>query len=138
MPIETKPPIMKGLEVSQASVQILAKLVPKLEFDSALIEKELDSGYAQATQVADALALAGVPFREAHGLSGKLVGECAKAGIPLSAAPPIPPLNAKAWAAATSNERPKMKMKLALDGSAKKFIENEKKKIETAYKQLIG
>ncbi|HEV8266316.1 MAG TPA: argininosuccinate lyase [Gemmatimonadales bacterium] len=42
----------------------------------------------RATDVADLLVEAGVPFRESHGLVGRLVREAEKAGVPLDKVPP--------------------------------------------------
>ena len=133
---ETKAALMDGFGVSSASVHIFSLLVPQLKFDAKAMRAELDSGYAQATQAADALALAGVPFREAHGMVGRLVGECSKKGIPLSSAEPLPPLSKKQWADATSIERPKLKLKPSADGPWKAAVQREKERIRKAYEQL--
>jgi argininosuccinate lyase len=42
----------------------------------------------RATDLADLLALAGVPFRESHGLVGRLVRAAEEAGVPLDRVPP--------------------------------------------------
>ena len=134
---ETKYAVMMGVDTTKGSLQILASLVPSLTFNSQSIEAELESGYAQATEVADALAHKGVPFREAHGMVGKLVGECQTAGISLSKATPIPPLNSKEWAEATQLERTRLKVKVELDASLEKKVVEEKKKIQKTFEQLI-
>jgi argininosuccinate lyase len=41
----------------------------------------------RATDLADLLVEAGVPFRESHGLVGRLVREAEKAGVPLDKVP---------------------------------------------------
>ncbi|MBI1966474.1 MAG: argininosuccinate lyase [Gemmatimonadetes bacterium] len=41
----------------------------------------------RATDLADLLVEAGVPFRESHGLVGRLVGEAERAGVPLDQVP---------------------------------------------------
>jgi len=42
----------------------------------------------RATDLADLLAEAGVPFRESHALVGRLVLEAERAGVPLDRVPP--------------------------------------------------
>jgi argininosuccinate lyase len=47
----------------------------------------LQAGFLDATEVADWLALRGVPFREAHRVAGKLVHQAARQGKTLSQLP---------------------------------------------------
>jgi argininosuccinate lyase len=42
----------------------------------------------RATDLADNLVQAGIPFRESHGLVGKLVREAERLGVPLDRVPP--------------------------------------------------
>ena len=48
----------------------------------------MESDYTQATDLAEALALKGVPFRTAYQLVGKLVRTCQEQGLPLARATP--------------------------------------------------
>ncbi len=45
------------------------------------------AGYLLATEVADFLVRQGVPFREAHGIVGRLVSEAEAAGVGLEGLP---------------------------------------------------
>jgi argininosuccinate lyase len=47
----------------------------------------LGEGYVTATEVADFLAARGVPFREAHEITGRLVREAIARGVPLAELP---------------------------------------------------
>jgi argininosuccinate lyase len=47
----------------------------------------LGEGYVTATEVADFLAARGVPFREAHEITGRLVREAMARGVPLTDLP---------------------------------------------------
>jgi argininosuccinate lyase len=58
-----------------------------MEIDTARCAAAVDSGML-ATEVADFLVRQGVPFREAHGLVGKLVRAAEGLGCPLAALPP--------------------------------------------------
>lgn len=60
--------------------------VATLTVDRARMAAALDASL-RATDLADFLVEAGVPFRESHGLVGKLVREAERAGIPLDRVP---------------------------------------------------
>jgi len=60
----------------------------------------------RATDVADQLVQAGIPFRESHGLVGKLVREAERLGVALDAVPPAAAAAIHSPAAATA-ERPR-------------------------------
>jgi argininosuccinate lyase len=60
-----------------------------ITFDAARMRAAVDdpSGYLLATEAADYLAKKGVPFREAHGVVGRLVREAERLGVALEALP---------------------------------------------------
>jgi argininosuccinate lyase len=58
-----------------------------VRFDKERARAALEDGATAATDVAEALAQAGVPFRTAYKLTGALVRKCMEAGVPLSRAP---------------------------------------------------
>jgi argininosuccinate lyase len=135
---ETKYAVMQGIETAKESVGMLAMVVKSLGFDDKAMRNELEQGFAQATEIADALARKGIPFREAHGIVGRLVGRCSKAGITLSEAKPLEPFTPKEWKALVSLERPRLKVNVAVDSGWAKRVEEEKLKIEKAYAALEG
>jgi len=49
------------------------KMLGSTQFHSEAIRSALDKGYLLATEIADYLAFKGVPFRDAHELTGKIV-----------------------------------------------------------------
>ena len=57
-------------------------LIETLEYDTGRMAAACDS-FLMATDVADALAAAGVPFREAHDQTGSLVRRCLERGVAL-------------------------------------------------------
>ena len=61
-------------------------LLGELEFDSARMAAACDS-FLMATDLADALVAAGVPFREAHHLTGSLVRRCLELGVGVDGLP---------------------------------------------------
>jgi argininosuccinate lyase len=54
--------------------------VGSLEFDAAALAAKAAGGFALATDLAEALVGAGVPFREAHERVGRFVAECERTG----------------------------------------------------------
>jgi len=76
-----------GAEVLQASGQVRASLdlaaatIAGLSFDAERMARALEGGFAEATELADRLAAAGVPFREAHGVAARLVSEAEARGL---------------------------------------------------------
>jgi len=57
-------------------------LLAEVEFDDGRMAAACDS-FLMATDVADALVMTGVPFREAHHATGELVRRCLERGVPL-------------------------------------------------------
>ena len=60
--------------------------VAALSVDAGRMRAALDASL-RATDLADRLVEAGVPFRESHGLVGKLVREAERAGVPIDQVP---------------------------------------------------
>jgi argininosuccinate lyase len=73
---EDKEPLFDTVDTLQASLGILAAMIGRLNFHRKRMEKGAEGGFSTATDVAEYLVLKGVPFREAHGIVGKLVAFC--------------------------------------------------------------
>ena len=69
-------------------VRALCVALPHLAFDSATTVRALEGDYTQATDVAEGLVRAGVPFRTAYQLVGTLVSQAQALGEPLATVPP--------------------------------------------------
>jgi argininosuccinate lyase len=63
----------------------LAGLVRTLRVDTAALRRQASQGFTLATEAADWLALHGVPFAEAHALTGAMVRVCEDRGVELAA-----------------------------------------------------
>ncbi len=61
--------------------------VASLAIDAERMAAALDASL-RATDLADLLVEAGIPFRESHGLVGRLVREAERSGVPLDKVPP--------------------------------------------------
>jgi argininosuccinate lyase len=75
---EDKPPLYDSLSTWRASVEVMARMIPEVTFDRERLSAALVEGFVTATELADYLVTRGVPFREAHAVVGRLVGECAR------------------------------------------------------------
>ena len=53
-------------------MQIFAKMLEKTEFRLDQIQKQLGKGFLNATDIAEHLAMEGIPFREAHNIVGRM------------------------------------------------------------------
>lgn len=70
---EDKPPLFQGIVTTQASLKMATLLIEGLKVNQKRIESFLKEGYLLATELADYLVTKGLPFREAHHLTGKIV-----------------------------------------------------------------
>ncbi|MBQ7284061.1 MAG: argininosuccinate lyase [Oscillospiraceae bacterium] len=73
---EDKEYLFDAVDTLKASVTIFAKMLEKTEFRMDKIEPQLKKGFLNATDVAENLVMAGIPFREAHHITGRLVKVC--------------------------------------------------------------
>ena len=67
-------------------LQAMTAMVQGLSIDATRARQAAEGGYAAATDVADYLVTKGLPFREAHRVSGGLVALLAADGRPLASA----------------------------------------------------
>ena len=133
---ESKYAIMSGIEVTKQSIAMLAKLIKKIKFNQDKIKQELEGGFAQATEIADALAKKGTPFREAHGIVGKLVSDCEKQGITLNTTKRLQQFSEKEWKELVSLERDRLKVKVEIDSKYEKQIKEIIQRFKTIYESL--
>lgn len=70
---EDKEPVFDSLDVVMASAKALTGLIASVQFNYAGMADAASMGFLGATDLAEELVMAGVPFREAHHLVGQLV-----------------------------------------------------------------
>jgi argininosuccinate lyase len=80
---EDKEPIFDSVQTLEVLLPAFAGMVATLEFDTARMAELAPQGFSLATDVADHLVRQGVPFREAHEISGALVRFCEAEGLEL-------------------------------------------------------
>lgn len=73
---EDKEPLFDAVDTVKASLAVLADMTGTLTFNRVRMLEAAAGGFSTATDVADHLVMKGVPFREAHGIVGRLVGYC--------------------------------------------------------------
>jgi len=85
---EDREPLFDAVETTLASLSITAGMWRTLTFRADRFESELAADPSLATELADFLVGEGIPFREAHGIVGRLVRHSEERGIALSALAP--------------------------------------------------
>lgn len=80
---EDKEPVFDAVETLEVLLPAFTGMIATLRFDTARMAELAPQGFSLATDVADWLVRQGVPFREAHEISGALVAHCERAGLEL-------------------------------------------------------
>ncbi|MFY9397293.1 MAG: argininosuccinate lyase [Desulfomonilia bacterium] len=81
---EDKRPVMESLDTVLKCLEVMDGLMQGLKTNPGAIERSLAEGFITATDVADYLAARGVPFREAHRITGEIVSDLASQGRTLT------------------------------------------------------
>ncbi|MXZ34721.1 MAG: argininosuccinate lyase [Acidobacteria bacterium] len=84
---EDKEALFDTLDTLLDCLQVAQAVVRTLEVDAGAARKALEGDFMTATDLADYLVRKGMPFREAHGLVGRIVLECEGQQIGLSELP---------------------------------------------------
>ena len=82
-----KETLLPALDETEACLEVAALAVEHAEFDVERCRQEAGRGYLNATDLADLLVAAGVPFRDAHELVGRAVDRAVELGVELDALP---------------------------------------------------
>jgi argininosuccinate lyase len=80
---EDKEPVFDSVRTLETVLPAFAGMVATLRFDTARMAALAPQGFSLATDVAEWLVKRGVPFRDAHEISGHLVRVCEENGIEL-------------------------------------------------------
>ena len=73
---EDKQPMFDTVSTTRNCLLVMAHMLVHTEFQRKHLEEELRNDFTTATEIADYLARKGVPFREAHEITGKIVSYC--------------------------------------------------------------
>jgi argininosuccinate lyase len=81
---EDKEPLFDTVDTVEACLGILTAMIGRLTYNRERMEAGAEGGFATATDVAEYLVMKGVPFREAHGIVGRIVSFCIQNGKELT------------------------------------------------------
>ena len=73
---EDKEGVFDAIDTVNSCLPLFAGMVSTMKFNKNVMEASAKNGFTNATDVADYLVNRGVPFRDAHGISGRLVLRC--------------------------------------------------------------
>ncbi len=80
---EDKEPVFDTVDQLLMLLPALAGMIASMRVDEQRLAESTPTGHALATEVADWLVRSGVPFRDAHEVSGALVGRASAVGVQL-------------------------------------------------------
>jgi argininosuccinate lyase len=84
---EDKEPLFDSVDAVLSMLAVLPEMLRTAAFDGERMRASA-GGFALSTELADFLAMRGVPFREAHRAVGQLVRRCEELDVSLEDAPP--------------------------------------------------
>jgi argininosuccinate lyase len=77
---EDKTFLFEGVDTALSSVRLMRLMLSTARFNSERMAASMKADFSNATELADYLAEKGMPFRQAHEVSGKTVRYCMKNG----------------------------------------------------------
>ncbi len=77
---EDKEPMFDTVDTVKSCLEVLSEMLKVIEFKDKNMKKALDEGFITATDVADYLSRKGLPFRQSHEVTGKIVGYAEEKG----------------------------------------------------------
>ena len=81
---EDKPALFDALDTVTTSLQVLTELMRRLKVNREMLKQAVQGGELLATELADYLVGKGMPFREAHGITGRVVRSAVEQGRELT------------------------------------------------------
>jgi argininosuccinate lyase len=73
---EDKPPLFDTADTIKSCLTVLNEMFPGIRFNSERMRETAGDAYSTATDIAEYLVRKGVPFRKAHGMTGRIVLHC--------------------------------------------------------------
>jgi argininosuccinate lyase len=84
---EDKENLFDALDTVKGCLAVFTPMVDTMKVNAEIMYRGAKGGFTNATDAADYLVGKGIPFREAHKISGKLVAYCIEAGLALEDIP---------------------------------------------------
>jgi len=73
---EDKEPLFDTVDSLKGCLAIITEMMKHITFKRERMHKEASGGFSAATDIAEYLVMKGIPFRESHGIAGRLVAYC--------------------------------------------------------------
>ena len=73
---EDKEPLFDSVDTVKLSLEGLFEMISTMKINTERMNTSICSNFSTATDLADYLVMKGVPFRESHGIVGKIVQHC--------------------------------------------------------------
>jgi argininosuccinate lyase len=80
---EDKEALFDAIDTVKGSLAIIGGMIGNIRFDRQRMLDEASKGFSTATDLAEYLVKKGIPFRKAHEVVGRIVGDCIKMGTDL-------------------------------------------------------
>ncbi len=77
---EDKEGTFNAIDTTRECLIMFMQMMDSMKFRKEVMERSATKGFTNATDAADYLVKRGVPFRDAHGIIGRLVLECIEKG----------------------------------------------------------
>jgi len=77
---EDKPPVFDTVDTVKGALGVYAEMFPRLKFEKKRMADAAARAYSTATDLAEYLVGRGMPFREAHGVTGRIVAQAVAEG----------------------------------------------------------
>ena len=84
---EDKELTLDAIDTTKGCIALFTGMIDTMTFNKPVMEASAKNGFTNATDAADYLVNHGVPFRDAHGIIGRLVLMCIDKGISLDELP---------------------------------------------------
>ncbi len=75
---EDKEPLFDAIDTVKATLGVLREMIPAISFNQDRMYQSASRGYTTATDIAEYLVKKGIPFRQAHEITGRIVLYCLK------------------------------------------------------------
>lgn len=77
---EDKHYLFTAYDTLKASLELLIEMLPECRLNTSNMKKQVSDGFIIATEIAESLVNAGIPFRSAHRITGKMVRYALESG----------------------------------------------------------
>ncbi len=78
---EDKEGLFDSIDTVKLTLKVFTLMIAEVEFHSDKMMESVENSFLNATELADYLVLKGLPFREAHHLTGEIVKYCLESSI---------------------------------------------------------